>query len=249
MKNVVVLSLRSMSAEPDVPQVLDEHRSMLDTTSQSSPFNPGSPPNSYPVDRAQPSNSPPPPSVNKINLQFFRPLQTSQASSDEVRKVPPTPNALFPAQHPRALQPSSPRRTSPQDSYPTELYMPSRSFAPASQLPSPLSPGMMVKHLNVRKEERNQRQQCCYEEKRACARKSSRGLAFDVALTLSTMSPLAHTDSGLPLLPSHSSTSCPIRVLTSQRCARQDPQGLQVSQCDHLPHRCKHRSARRFTTR
>ena len=144
MKNVDVLSLRSMSAQPDVPQVSDERRSMLNTASQSSPFNPGSLPNSYPVDHAQSSNSPPPPSMNEINLQFFRPSQTSQASSGEVSKVPPTPDALFPAQHPRALQPGSPRQSSLQDSYPTELYTPSRSFAPASQLPSPSSPGMRI---------------------------------------------------------------------------------------------------------
>ncbi len=79
-----------------------------------------------------------------------------------------------------------------------------------------LENGMMVEHLNVRKEERDQRQQRRREEKRARARKSSRGSAFDVASTLSTMSPLAHTESGLPLLPSRSSTSRPMSVLTSQ---------------------------------
>jgi hypothetical protein len=78
-----------------------------------------------------------------------------------------------------------------------------------------LENGMVVEHLDARKEEREERQQRRREEKRSRGRKSSRGSAFDVASMLSTMSPLPHTDSSLPLLPSRSSTSRPISVLTS----------------------------------
>jgi hypothetical protein len=138
MKNADTPSLRS--SQPDILQVSDERRSTPHPGSQSSPVNAGSP-NSYPPDHAQPSNSPPPPSMNEINLQLFSPSQTS---SGEVSKAPPIPDVLPPIQHPRALQSASPRRTSPQDSYPTEQYTPSRSFAAASQLPSSLSPGMRM---------------------------------------------------------------------------------------------------------
>jgi hypothetical protein len=78
-----------------------------------------------------------------------------------------------------------------------------------------LENGMVVEHLDARKEERDERQQRRREEKRSRGRKSSRGSAFDVASMLSTMSPLPHTDSSLPLIPSRSSTSRPISVLTS----------------------------------
>lgn len=86
-----------------------------------------------------------------------------------------------------------------------------------------LENGMVVEHVDVRKEEREERQQRRREEKRARARKSSRGSAIDVASMYSTMSPLPHTDSGLPLLPSRSSTSRPMSVLT----APMDTRGLQ----------------------
>lgn len=76
-----------------------------------------------------------------------------------------------------------------------------------------LENGMVVEHLDVRKEERDERQQRRREEKRARARKSSRGSAFDVASMYST-TPLTHTDGGLPL-PSRASTSRPMSVLTS----------------------------------
>ena len=78
-----------------------------------------------------------------------------------------------------------------------------------------LENGMVIEHVDVRKEERSGRQQRHREEKRARPRKSSRGSAFDVASMYSTTSPLAQTDSGLPLLPSLSSTSRPMSVLTS----------------------------------
>jgi hypothetical protein len=77
-----------------------------------------------------------------------------------------------------------------------------------------LENGMVVEHLDVRKEERDERHQRRREEKRARARKSSRGSAFDVSSMYST-SPMPHTDSGLPLIPSRSSTSRPMSVLTS----------------------------------
>jgi hypothetical protein len=78
-----------------------------------------------------------------------------------------------------------------------------------------LENGMIVEHVDVRKEEREQREQRRREEKRARARKSSRGSAIDIASMYSNMSPVPHTDSGLPLLPSRSSTSRPMSVLTS----------------------------------
>ena len=145
MKNVDTPPLTSTSAQPVTRQVSDDRRSTLQPDSQSSPLNnPGSRSTSYPLDHRQPSNSPPPPSVNEINLQLFRPSQTSQTSSGEVSKAPPPPDAPLPSQHPRALQPGVPWQNSPQDSYPTELYTPSRSFAAGSQLPSPLSPAMRM---------------------------------------------------------------------------------------------------------
>jgi hypothetical protein len=78
-----------------------------------------------------------------------------------------------------------------------------------------LENGMIVEHVDVRKEEREQREQRRREEKRARARKSSRGSAIDIASMYSNMSPVPHTDSGFPLLPSRSSTSRPMSVLTS----------------------------------
>jgi hypothetical protein len=78
-----------------------------------------------------------------------------------------------------------------------------------------LENGMLVEHVDFRKEEREGRQQRRREEKRTRPRKSSRGSALDVASMYSTTSPLPQTDSGLPLLPSHSSTSRPMSVLTS----------------------------------
>jgi hypothetical protein len=76
-----------------------------------------------------------------------------------------------------------------------------------------LENGMVVEHVNVRREVRDERHHRRREEKRARARKSSRGSAFDVASMYSTSLP--QTDSGLPLLPSLSSTSRPMSVLTS----------------------------------
>jgi hypothetical protein len=78
-----------------------------------------------------------------------------------------------------------------------------------------LENGMIVEHVDVRKEEREERQQRRREEKRARARKSSRGSVIEVASMISTMSPFPHMDSGIPLLASRSSTSRPMSVLTS----------------------------------
>ena len=138
-------SLTLASTQQDIPQVSDERRSVLYSDSQLSP--PNAAPNSCPPDLVQPSNSPP--SVNEINLQFFRPSQASQTSSGEVSKPPPTGDVPLPTQHPPVLQPGSPWRTSSRGSYPTEQYMPTRSGAAASQgqgiqLPIPLSPGVRM---------------------------------------------------------------------------------------------------------
>ncbi|KAH9998435.1 hypothetical protein BJV74DRAFT_877135 [Russula compacta] len=122
LKNVNMSSLRLASPKPDIPQVPDERRSMLHPDSQSSPLNAGSPPASYPLDHVQPTNSPP--SMNEINLQLFGRSQTSQASSGEVSKAPPTADVPLSTQHPRALQPGFPRQ--------------------GTQLPRPLSPGMRI---------------------------------------------------------------------------------------------------------
>ena len=142
-KSMNTPSLTLASTQQDIPQVSDERRSVLYPDSQPSPLNaaPNSP------DHVQPSNSPP--SMNEINLQFFRPSQASQTSSGEVSKPPPTGDVSLPTQHPAVLQPGSPWRTSPRGSYPTEQYMPSRSGAAASQgqgiqLPIPLSPGIRM---------------------------------------------------------------------------------------------------------
>lgn len=144
MKNLDTPSLRSTSAQPDIPQVSDERRSTLRPDSQSFPLNSGSRSISYPLDHRQPSNSPPPPSMNEINSQLFRPPQPSQTSSGEVSQVPSPPDAPLPVQHPRILQAGVPWQIRTQDSYPAELYTPSRPFATGSQLPSPLSAGMRM---------------------------------------------------------------------------------------------------------
>ncbi|KAI0266775.1 hypothetical protein BC834DRAFT_969293 [Gloeopeniophorella convolvens] len=78
-----------------------------------------------------------------------------------------------------------------------------------------LENGMIVEHVDVRKEEREERERRRREEKRARARKSSRGSVIDVASMYSTVSPVPHTDSGLHLGPSRSSTSRPMSVLTA----------------------------------
>lgn len=139
----------SASPQLDIPHVSDERRSMLHPDSQSSRPNASSPSPSYPLDHVQPTNSPP--SMNEINLQLFGRSQTSQASSGDLSKAPPTADVPLSTQHPhpRALQPGLPWQSSPRDSHPTELRTPSRSGAPSSprqgtQLPRPLSPGMRI---------------------------------------------------------------------------------------------------------
>ena len=91
-----------------------------------------------------------------------------------------------------------------------------------------LENGMVVEHLNVRKEERDDRQQRRREEKRARARKSSRGSAYDVSSMLSNMNPLPYTDSGLPPPQSRSSTSRPMSVLTSPTMGMQSNPSIEA---------------------
>lgn len=93
------------------------------------------------------------------------------------------------------------------------LHLPSQPSGHSREV-TVLENGMVVEHVDVHKEERDERQQRRREEKRARTRKSSRGSALDVASMYST-SPLPHTDSGLPLIPSHSSTSRPMSVLST----------------------------------
>ncbi len=89
-----------------------------------------------------------------------------------------------------------------------------------------LENGMIVEHVDVRREEREERQQRRREEKRARARKSSRGSAIDVASMYSNMSPLPHAEGGFPLVTSRSSISRPMSVLTAPMDSR-DSRGLQ----------------------
>lgn len=91
-----------------------------------------------------------------------------------------------------------------------------------------LENGMVVEHLNVRKEERDDRQQRRREEKRARARKSSRGSTYDVSSMLSNMSPLPHTDSSLPLIPLRPSNSRPMSVLTSPTVGMQSNPSIEA---------------------
>ncbi|KAI0309802.1 hypothetical protein OF83DRAFT_1179206 [Amylostereum chailletii] len=78
-----------------------------------------------------------------------------------------------------------------------------------------LENGLIVEHVDVRKEERERRR----EEKRARARsrKSSRGSMADVASMYSAASPVPHTDGGFPHLGVRSTTSAsrPMSVLTA----------------------------------
>ena len=94
------------------------------------------------------------------------------------------------------------------------LHLPSQTNGHGREV-TMLENGMIVEHMDVRKEERDERQQRRREEKRARARKSSRGSAFDVASTYSSMSPLLNPDTGSPIVPSRSSTSRPMSVSTS----------------------------------
>ena len=137
------------SSQPDLLQVSDERRSMLQSDSQPSqpsPPNAPFPTNSYPADHVWAANSPP--SMNEINLQFFGPSRASQASIGEVGKPPLTGDAPSTTQHPPSLQPGSPRQTSPRLSRPTEQFIPSRSGTAASQGQgvdlSSLSPNMRM---------------------------------------------------------------------------------------------------------
>jgi hypothetical protein len=151
--NMNTTSLTLPSAQTDILQVSDERRSILQPDSppsQASPLTATIPPNSYPVDHVQPTNSPP--SVNEINLQVFGPSRASQTSSGEVSKPPQTGDPPSPTQHPPALQPGSSQQTSPRVSRPTEQYIPPRSGAATSQGQgvdlSSLSPNMRMTQYN-----------------------------------------------------------------------------------------------------
>ncbi|KAI0254096.1 hypothetical protein BJV78DRAFT_1188622 [Lactifluus subvellereus] len=145
--NNMSLASRRLLPSPQ-PDIQDEPRTMHHPDSLSSPLDTGSPLTSYPLDHVQPTNSPP--SVNDINMQLFGPSQTSQASSGDVSKPPPTDDVPVLPQLPRPLQLVPPRQTSPQGSQSPELYTPSpRSGAATGQgqaipFPSPLSQGMRM---------------------------------------------------------------------------------------------------------
>lgn len=64
-----------------------------------------------------------------------------------------------------------------------------------------LENGMIVEHVDVKREEREERERKRREEKRerARARKSSRSSVFDVSSLYSAHSPVPHTDSGFHL--------------------------------------------------
>ena len=93
------------------------------------------------------------------------------------------------------------------------LHLPNQTNGHSREV-TVLENGMVVEHVDVRKEERDGRHQRRREEKRARARKSSRGSAFDVASMYST-SPLPHMDSGLPAVQSRTSTSRPMSVFST----------------------------------
>ena len=140
------LSSHAMNMGPQ-PDIQDEPHTMHHPETLSSPLDAGSPPTSYPLDHVQPTNTPP--SVNEINMQLFGPSQTSQASSGDVSKPPPTDDAPVLRQPPRPLQLVPPRQTSSQDSQSPELSTPPRSGAATGQtqaipFPSPLSQGMRM---------------------------------------------------------------------------------------------------------
>lgn len=84
-----------------------------------------------------------------------------------------------------------------------------------------LENGMIVEHVDVRKEEREERERRRKEERRerSRARKSSRGSAIDVTSVYSVQSINPLTDSGLGLKPysrySHASSMRPTSVLTA----------------------------------
>ncbi|KDQ57623.1 hypothetical protein JAAARDRAFT_69719 [Jaapia argillacea MUCL 33604] len=88
-----------------------------------------------------------------------------------------------------------------------------------------LENGMIVEHVDVRREEKEERERRRKEERRerSRARKSSRGSAIDVMSVYSAQSPLPHTDSGFHsgLKPSvrysQSSSARPNSVLTLDR--------------------------------
>jgi hypothetical protein len=138
------------SAQPDIPQVSDERRSMLQPDAQPSQASPpiaSFPPNSNPVDHVRAASSPS--SMNEINSRLYGPSRISQASIGEVSKPGDVPS---PTLHPSSLQPGSPRQASSRVSRPTDQYIPSRSGAAPSQGQgvdlSSLSPNMRLSQYN-----------------------------------------------------------------------------------------------------
>lgn len=82
-----------------------------------------------------------------------------------------------------------------------------------------LENGMIVEHVDVRREEREERERRRREEKRerARARKSSRSSVFDVSSLYSNQSPVPHTDSGFHLgAPSNGMNGAQARYSQSQ---------------------------------
>lgn len=134
------------SAQPDILQVSDERRSLLQPEPDSQPPQPSQPTTSHPVDHLRTTNSPS--SMNEISLPFAGPSRASQISTSEVSKPPPTGDTPSPTQHPSSLQPGSPRHTSPRVTRPAEHYIPTRSSVAANQGQgvdlSSLSPNMRM---------------------------------------------------------------------------------------------------------
>lgn len=146
LKNLNTPQFTLASAQPDILQVSDERRSMLQSDSQPSQASPPTasfPINSYPVDHVRATNSPL--SINEINSQLFGPSRASQAS---ILSRPSPTGDHSSTQHPPSLQPGSPRQPSPRVSRPIEQYIPSRSGAAVSKSQgvdlSSLSPNMRM---------------------------------------------------------------------------------------------------------
>jgi hypothetical protein len=143
--NMSLASHRLPSSQSEIPSMQDE-RTLQHPDSLSSRLDAGSLPNPHPVDHVQTTNSPS--SMNEINTQPFVPSQTSQTSSGDVSKPPPSHDIDVSPQPPRPPQLAPPRRTSLQRSHSPESFTP-RSGVTTAQgqaipIPSPLSQGMRI---------------------------------------------------------------------------------------------------------